>query len=750
MSSAITTPLQQALATIFSDTPLETLEQNVDRALEAITFQLHCDGVFVLTGNQSLNQLRTRNLYLKPQFTQGQQLREWPLAKMPFFRALARKPKLLNLYDVNALPADAKEERALLRQWHVKSLLVLPPVVLGETTIALGAVNCSECCQWSDAFIQEFNHAAVLIASAMELTRIANHMLADEQKYREVFNQLPLACALVDRRNQLTMLNKVALQTLPIHNGYDLFSMVREEEHAILADTLQIVREGLLGQAWCELPLKSEAQLDWLRLSFSQIRGDKETLVMIAEDVSEKYRLADELSFQSNYDALTGLPNRLHFEALLDNLLKTKDEMPTCVAFIDVDQFQVINNVSGHKAGDKLLCQLALRLKQLVRKGDIVARLGGDEFGILMHYCNVESAQHIARRICTQLSTHEFIWDKRSHNVSVSMGVAKLDKSSTDIYTVMSQADAACRLAKDKGRNGWHFYSAKDPKMTRLYNEMMASVDIVSALALNQFELYFQPIVPLNRRANGLHVEILLRMVQTNGTIVSPAIFLPAAERYNLASKIDLWVIDNLLKWGGANLALWQQLEMVSVNLSATSLGDGEFMNWLEIRLMAEPELVDKLCIEISETAAVSQLEQATKLIDILQSLDCKLALDDFGAGFSSLAYLKRLAVDFVKIDGQFVVNVCEDATDQAIIKAICQLGKDMGFKVIAEFVENSDIIRKLLTLDVDYAQGYAIKKPIRLVELETLTEDLSWLSVESMEPDDHPQCAKCGAPNGT
>lgn len=731
MSDGLANPLQQALVTIFSETPLETLEQNVDRALETITLQLHCDGVFVLTGSQSLDHLRTRNLYLKPQFTKGQQIRVWPLARMPFFRSLVRSPRLLNVPDVNRLPDEALAERALLKDWNVKSLLVLPPVIFGETRIVLGAVNCSECCDWSNAFIDEFSHAAVMIGSAMELTRIAQNMLASEYKYRQVFNQLPLACALLDKHNQLAMLNKVALQTLPVQHGYDLFQMVREEEHAMLNDTLHMVREGVLGQAWCELPLKSVHQLDWLRLSFSQIHGDKNTLVMIAEDVSEKYRLADELSFHANYDALTGLPNRLHFEALLENLLQARDDMPTCVAFIDVDQFQVINNVSGHQAGDKLLCQLALRLKQLVRKGDIVARLGGDEFGILMHYSNVDSAQHIANRICTQLATHEFIWENRCHNVSVSMGIAKLDKSAADIYTVMSQADAACRLAKDKGRNGWHLYSAKDPKMTRLYTEMMASVDIVSALALNQFELYFQIITPLNRRESGLHLEILLRMVQPNGTIVSPAIFLPAAERYNLASKVDLWVIDNLLKWGSSHLAIWQQLDLVSVNLSATSLGDSEFMNWLEMRLMTEPELVDKLCIEITETAAVSQLEQATKLIEVLRPLNCQLALDDFGAGFSSFAYLKRLNVDFVKIDGQFVLNICEDPADQAIVKAICQLGQDMGFDIIAEFVESPEIGLKLQMLGVDYAQGYAINKPTRLSDL---TSGLSrpWLDMNS------------------
>lgn len=551
------------------------------------------------------------------------------------------------------------------------------------------------------------------------LTRIVNP-LEEQVHYSEVFELLPLACALLNQDKNLIQLNKVARTVLPLQCGESVFDMIRPEEYAMLEDTLQLMLTSQQGQVWCELPLKPQHSVKWLRLSFSNV-GDKHgTIAMIAEDISDKYRLVDELSFQANFDGLTGLPNRTYFETLLNEMLQAGDSVATCVAFIDVDQFQIINNISGHQAGDKLLAELALRLKQLVRKGDIVARLGGDEFGILMHHCQPDSAKRIADRICSQLATHEFSWEQRTHNVSVSIGLAQLDNESVDIYRVMSNADAACRLAKEQGRNGWHFYSVDDPKMNRLYTDMLAAVDIVSALALDQFELYFQTIAPLTKQESGLHMEVLLRMVHMNGTIVSPAIFLPAAERYNLASKIDLWVFDHLLKWGNSHLAVWQQLTMVSVNLSAKSLGNKDFMNWLEMRLLAEPELVSKLCIEITETAAVSQLDQATRLIDILRPLGCKLALDDFGAGFSSFAYLKRLDVDYVKIDGQFVINLCEDAADQAIVKAICQLGQDMGFEVIAEFVESFEIGYQLQEIGVDYVQGYAIAKPVRLSKLSS------------------------------
>ena len=721
MSDVLNTHLQQALVDIFSDSPLVTLEQNVDRALETITQQLCCDGVFVLCGSLLPSQVRTRNLYLKPQFSQGQRLREWPLAKLPYFRQLVRTPQLVNLANIDAMPADALREKELLRQMGVKSLLVLPPVIFGETRIAVGAVNCSFNELWSQTFVNELSHASAMIGSAMELTRIAEALMASQRRYQELFNQLPLACGLLDKNNKLTLLNHVATQSLSLKNNTDLLSYVREDKRNVLLETLDVVRDGFLGQSWCELPIKNQLLgFTWFKLNFSLCQSDKHTVVMMAEDVNERYRLADELSFHANYDALTGLPNRLQFEALLDNLQNNEVNIPVCVGCVDLDQFQVVNNVSGHQAGDKLLCQVALRLKQLVRKGDIVARLGGDEFGIIMHYSNNESAKMIAERICSQLFKHEFSWGNRQHSVSVSMGVAELNREINDIYTVMSQADVACRLAKDEGRNGWHIYCDNNPKMRRLYTEMTASVDILGALALNQFELYYQLIEPLSSKESGLHMEILLRMHKEDGSILSPAIFLPAAERYNLASRVDRWVIDNLLRWGSEHLHLWQELAMVSVNLSATSLGDTEFMDWLDMRLMTEPELVDKLCFEITETAAVSQLEQATDLIELLKPLGCKLALDDFGSGFSSFAYLKRLDVDFVKIDGQFVLNLCDNRADQAIVSSICQLGRDMEFEVIAEFVETTAIGYRLRDLGVDYAQGYAIAKPIPLATLQS------------------------------
>jgi diguanylate cyclase (GGDEF)-like protein len=661
--------------------------------------------------------------------------------KRPMFSPLSRKAHCdsslftdpySDIFDLLPLPQDLIESLNLRLddaqfqavdngpEFAADCLLFLSaPCQLGEIEIMLGVISQAQLLnQQAISQIMPLDKHTYHVASSFELQVLSFSLAKKERQYQELFQQLPIPCALIDSANTVTRQNFIAQRGLSLEVGSSIFTILDVEDHPLLQDTLHIVREGQLRQAWCEVPLVLAGQRHWFKLSFCHALDEMAQLLMMVEDITERYRLADELSYHSNHDVLTGLPNRVQFEILLDELLQDPENTPACVAFLDLDQFQVINDVSGHQAGDELLCQVAKRLKLLLRKGDVVARLGGDEFGIIMYCATQESAILVAKRICQQLSGHEFSWRNVKHNVSISIGLAPLDRNAADIYTILSQIDAACRLAKEEGRNRWHFYCPDDPKFSYMYNQMLASVDITGALALDEFELFYQLIEPLEKDEAGLHMEILLRMVQKDGTYVSPAIFLPAAERYNLASRIDRWVIDHLLKWGSTHLAVWQQLAMVSINLSALSLGDAKFMAWLEMRLMVEPELVGKLCFEITETAAVSQLEQATALIDLLQPLGCKLALDDFGSGFSSFAYLKCLDVDFVKIDGQFVVNLCHDKSDKAIVTAICQLGRDMDFEVIAEFVENIEIGYQLKHLGVDYAQGYAIGKPQKLCEL--------------------------------
>ncbi|MBR9727729.1 EAL domain-containing protein [Shewanella intestini] len=716
----------------------------IDDALAQVCQQVKCDAVFIITSQQdnlfapSLAVVDTAVRQVASFFSNEQQCQslftQGLQSNQPLVDALSDNEHNLEfiaaqLDSFYAATPTAKDILSLLPQlmtpflkWN--NVNIVATITVGNVKVMLGCLYihshplASEQQEELDGRRYYLEDVSFQIASAIELKRVSKLLDNKEKQYQELFQQLPMACGLLDNNDCIVMQNQVANQSLPIVVGQSLFSIIPVDDHALLSDTLHIVRVGLLRQAFCEVPLQLGLNKHWYKFSFCHALNAQNQLLLMIEDVTERYQLADELSFHSNHDALTGLPNRLQFEALLEEVLSDDESIQACVAFLDLDQFQVINDLSGHQAGDQLLQQVAKRLKQLLRKGDVVARLGGDEFGLLMYYSDEESAKQVAKRICHQLFEHEFIWNKVKHNVSASIGLAKIEADATDIYQVMSQADAACRLAKEEGRNRWHYFCSQDPQMHTLYNQMVASVDITGALALNQFELFYQLIEPLEKPETGVHLEILLRMVQEDGTFVSPGVFLPAAERYNLASRVDRWVIDNLLKWGAENLKTWSELSMVSVNLSATSLADQKFMSWLEMRLMVEPELVDKLCFEITETAAVSQLQQATALIDLLKPLGCKLALDDFGSGFSSFAYLKCLDVDFVKIDGQFVVNLCSDKSDEAIINAICQLGKDMNFEVIAEFVESIEIGHKLRHLGVHYGQGYAINKPSPLTGL--------------------------------
>ncbi|MBB1360687.1 EAL domain-containing protein [Shewanella sp. SR44-4] len=739
---------QQLLKSVFTNGPIEGSNTSVlsllNQALQLVCQRLECSAAFVLTSQYDklfavdTDIIDTSEQQCVSHF--GASPASEALFNQHLQDNLSLCESLFNSYQAIIYPHSpeqsftADENRLLtpllgiFNQLDIdcKHLALSPVLHVGNVKVVLGTMCASDAnpvvSQQDDpcTFVQKLlDDTAYQLASSLELRRLSVLLDSKDKQYQELFQLLPMPCALIDLHNNVVLQNDASKQNLPITVGQSLFTLLREDDHPLLLDTLHIVREGILRQAWCEVPLRNGVQIYWYKFSFCHALNKQQQLLLMIEDVTERYRLADELSFHSNYDVLTGLPNRLQFENMLEELLKDDEHAPACIAFLDLDQFQVVNDLSGHQAGDVLLQQVATRLKQLLRKDDVVARLGGDEFGLLMHYSDTASAQQVAKRICQQLFDHEFTWKGIKHNISASIGIAKVDYVDSDIYGVMSKADAACRLAKEEGRNRWHFYNPDDPQMHMMYNQMLASVDITGALALNQFELFYQLIEPLDKPDTGIHMEILLRMVQSDGQYVSPGVFLPAAERYNLAPRVDRWVIDNLLTWGGNNLATWEQLSMVSVNLSAMSLADQKFMTWLEMRLMVEPELVSKLCFEITETAAVSQLDQATGLIELLRPFGCKIALDDFGSGFSSFAYLKCLDVDYVKIDGQFVVNLCENRSDKAIVSAICQLGKDMGFEVIAEFVENTDIGVYLKNIGVDYAQGYAINKPTRLAELQ-------------------------------
>ncbi|WP_394201220.1 putative bifunctional diguanylate cyclase/phosphodiesterase [Shewanella waksmanii] len=702
------------------------LMQQVDGGviLQQLRELLDCDGLFLLQvkpdGHVTLH--HSQHQLTLPSVNEIARM----AASSRYFSEKILQDSLQHFHINKEWPPFESQEARLLSHSGVVQLSLLSRQRLAMHDYVLGLASQSASWQYLPSFTQWLQQALLHLGLIFENQYWLDTHQGNCHSSTELLYRLPMAAVLIDKNNRVRVFNHAAQHSFLIGENLAIEELVRAAERGILLDTIQLVRDRVLGQAWCELPtIAGTDKYNWFKLNFSRMSRANEMLLMIAESCNNNEIDGYGERLQANFDALTGLPNRTYFESIFTTGQHSGDKLLKFVGFINLDQFQIVNNISGHKAGDQLLIEVAQRLKKLIRKGDMVARLGSDEYGILMHDINLMTAKQVAARICQALADHEFIWQGRTHAVTVSMGLAAIE-AEDDITQALGRADAACRVVKERGRNGWHLYSVSDPLMDRMHTDMNASVDIVGALALDRFVLYYQPIESFKASDCGLHIEILLRMVNEAGELVPPGVFLPAAERFNLAAKLDRWVVENVLRWGSAHLDLWLQMSMIAINLSALSLGDEEFMEWLEMRLLSEPELVDKLCFEITETAAVSQLDNATRLIEIIHSMGCQLALDDFGSGFSSFAYLKFLHIDYVKIDGQFISQICNTPADQAIVKAICELAKDMHFKTVAEFVESKEVGRLLLSYGVDFAQGYGIAKPQPMAKL-TSADNLQW-----------------------
>ena len=449
--------------------------------------------------------------------------------------------------------------------------------------------------------------------------------------------------------------------------------------------------------------------------------GQASGVVLVFRDVSQARDLALQLSYQTTHDALTGLFNRHEFEYQVKQAMRDVDVSGKehSLLHMDVDQFKVINDTCGHIAGDELLKLYSFELSGLLRQGDILARVGGDEFGILLENCSVEQALTVATKIQELTQNFRFIWDGNTFNIGISIGLIGIDQKSDSVMSILSRVDAACHMAKEVGRNNIYVHDEEDQALHARHGEMQWTPRITRALEEQRMVLYYQPIAHFDAMADlSSHYEILIRMLDESGNLIPPGNFLPAAERYNLIATIDQWVISTYFRWLAEHPAHLKALELGSINLSGRSLGDEACLNHIEnqIREFAIPP--EKICFEITETEAIRNLTKAQYFIGRLQNHGCSFALDDFGSGLSSYAYLKNLPVDFLKIDGMFVKDIVSDPTNHAMVESINHIGHVMGRKTIAEFVENQAIVEMLGNLGIDYMQGYGIAKPRPLAEL--------------------------------
>lgn len=449
-------------------------------------------------------------------------------------------------------------------------------------------------------------------------------------------------------------------------------------------------------------------------------------VVAAFRDVSQERELSMRLLHQATHDALTGLVNRREFERRVRAALEESAGRMRqySVLYVDLDQFKVVNDTSGHPAGDQLICQISELMSGTLRGSDTLARLGGDEFGVLLADCPLAPALAIAEKLRTRIAALRFVWRDRSYMVGASIGALTLDATFRSEAEVLSAADSACYLAKDSGRNRVKVYQPDDHQLRVRTGELEWVTRVASALDDNRLVLYGQEIRPL-RPGLDARIEVLLRLENEAGDLVSPMAFIPAAERYGMMAKLDLWVIERAIAELGARQRAGLRLPVLLVNLSGASILDPQLAGFLRDRLAAASVPGDRLGFELTESAAITNLGAAARVLREMHNLGCTLGLDDFGSGMSSFGYLRTLPVDFVKIDGHFVREMHLDPVDRAMVAAIHTVGHVMGLTTIAEWVEHESACDLLAAIGVDYVQGYAIASPAPLtVALQRLDQE--------------------------
>jgi diguanylate cyclase (GGDEF)-like protein/PAS domain S-box-containing protein len=550
-----------------------------------------------------------------------------------------------------------------------------------------------------------------------------------EEKERAQVTLASIADAVVtvDTSGRIEFLNPVAerLTGWPLAEARqrpvaEVFAVVDEATGAPIADPVAVaLTDGAVVEAEGNVVLLCRgAESIAIDYSVAPIRDRGASIVgavLVVQDMSRERQYAARLSNLASHDALTGLLNRREFEQRVRAIVEHREaeEGQHAVLYLDLDQFKVVNDTSGHAAGDELLRQVGALLRPRLREGDVLARLGGDEFGVLLPHCPPAPALRIAESLRKAIVDFRFAWKNRSFTIGVSIGLVNLADGPHTLASALSAADAACYLAKDKGRNRVQVYRPEDSEVTLRRGEMEWVHRLHRALAEDRLCLYSQPMRAMHAPGpHTQHEELLVRLIDEQNELIPPIAFIPAAERYHLMPSIDRWVIRTAFRVLEERRATGNAGGTYAINISGASIGDDQFLDYVRESFARFRIPHASICFEITETTAVTSLSKAAEFIGALREPGCRFALDDFGVGVSSFTYLKQLPVDYLKIDGSFVKNMLTDPVDAAMVEAIHRIGRVMGKQTIAESVETEATLDALRSVGVDYAQGNAIAPP--------------------------------------
>ncbi len=602
----------------------------------------------------------------------------------------------------------------------LKTGISIPVETHGEVVAVLNSAS-----RVVDAFGAEDRFAAEtiggLLSETLERIRVEETVVTRDRQLAGIVDDSPLLMITVDDAGTIVQLSRFGAHQLGLDaaevRGKPLWHLYPPSERSSIEYELAALAKTGDGDVvqWTATMIGPDEQPVLIRHFGRQLTLDAErrSSLIVCEDITAITELSDRLAHEATHDPLTGVLNRREFDRQLQQLSNDPGAWKGCVCFIDIDQFKIVNDTAGHRAGDALLFNLAEVLASKLHPDDLFARLGGDEFAVFLPGCSIANAVHVAERLRVAARDLVFSWGGRTFGTSVSVGLASIDPTQTDPDDVLVRADAACYDAKQEGRDRVSIATINQPELRTRRADGEWGSRLREALELGDFRLMGQLIAPVAGDDSLSRLEVLIRVREPDGQLLPAGAFIPAAERLNFVTEIDRWVVGETVRLlGNLEQPVIDKIDFVTVNLSPRSIESESFLDELLDILTSATIDPSKLLFEITETAAFSTFSKAVRFIETVSLIGCRFALDDFGAGFSTFHYLKRLPVDVLKIDGSLIRDIGRDRIDQSIVGSIAEVAATLNMSTVAEWVEDSSTLHKLKELGIDYAQGYALGRP--------------------------------------